>query len=435
MGEELAERELLTNRWLVLVILLTVYGLAGADRTIISVLAEPIRRDLNLSDSQLGMLSGLIFALFHTSVGLPIAWLADRFNRVRIVAAAVIFWSGFTYLAGFSTTFVQLALTRVGVAVGEAGCAPPSYSLISDYYPREQRATALGIFVLGFPLGIGLGTAASASITALHGWRAAFEVISIFGIALSLILVIGVRHPNRGRLDWRNATPVQAPPFWEVFKGFCRNPVFRATTLAGTLATFTSYGVTLWMPAFLMREKGMTMMDIAHVYSIVSGGGLMLGSLLSGLLVDRISPRHKSAPALIPGLAFLLCIPFLLATFWVSSWQAALAFLVVPFMLLAMWPPPTLAILQNLSAPEARASTSAIFIAISSIIGNGAGPLYVGFVSDFFRRSATDRPLASALTTLIPFLLLSGFMYFRIARATAALDAQREPAVSQAATT
>jgi predicted MFS family arabinose efflux permease len=435
MGEQLAEREFLTNRWLVLAILLSVYGVAGADRTIISVLAEPIRRELNLSDSQLGALSGLIFALFHTSVGLPIAWPADRFNRVRIIAAAAIFWSGFTYLAGFSTNFVQLALTRVGVAVGEAGCAPPSHSLISDYYPREQRATALGIFVLGFPLGIGLGTAASASITALHGWRVAFEVLSMFGTVLSLVLVVVVRHSNRGRLDRHRSVPAQAQPFWEVFKGFCRNPVFRATTLAGTFATFTSYGVTLWIPAFLMREKGMTMLDIAHVYGVVSGGALMAGSVLSGLLVDRISPRNKSAPALIPGLAFLLCIPFLLAAFWVSSWQAALAFLVVPFVLLAIWPPPTLALLQNLSEPEARASTSAIFIAISSIIGNGAGPLYVGFISDIFRQSATNHALASALTTLIPLFVLTGFIYFRIIRAANAPESRREPPVSRAAIT
>jgi len=417
----LAREQGLTNRWLVLALLVLVYALNGADRQILSVLAEPVRQDLGLTDKQLGLLSGAIFAVFYTAVGLPIAWLADRVNRVRVVVAACLFWSACTALSGMAMNFAQLALSRIGVAVGEAGCAPPSYSLLSDYFPPGRRATALGIFSLGFPLGIALGTAACGWITAHYGWRSAFLAMTLPGVALGLLLLLVVRHPQRGRLDpapsQGQAGESPTPPLLAVCRDFFRRPVLRTTTIAGCFASFSTYGLMVWMPAFLIRDKGMTMLELAGAYSLATGVAMMLGMLAGGYLTDRLASVTRAAPALVPGIAYLACVPLLLAAVWTDSWRISLLCAVLPFALMVMWLPPSLATLQDACPAPARAVTSAIFVSVTAIVGNSGGPFFIGWVSDLAAVEHPGSSLRIALTAFLPGFALAGVAQLLVARA------------------
>jgi len=418
-SEVLGSEQGLTNRWLVLALLVLVYALNGADRQILSVLAEPVRQDLDLTDKQLGLLSGAIFAVFYTAVGLPIAWLADRVNRVRVVVAACLFWSACTAFSGMALNFAQLALSRIGVAVGEAGCAPPSYSLLSDYFPPGRRATALGIFSLGFPLGIALGTAACGWITAHYGWRSAFLAMTLPGVVLGLLLLLVVRHPRRGRLD---VAPAQgsgdgAPPLLAVCRDFFRRPVLRTTTIAGCFASFSTYGLMVWMPAFLIRDKGMTMLELASAYSFATGAAMMLGMLAGGYLTDRLVAVTRAAPALVPGIAYLVCVPLLLAAIWTDSWRISLLCAVLPFALMVMWLPPSLATLQDACPARSRAVTSAIFVSVTAIVGNSGGPFFIGWVSDLAAVEHPGSSLRIALTAFVPGFGLAGLAQLLVARA------------------
>lgn len=415
-----------SNRWLVLVLLAMAYALNGADRQMIAVLAEPIRKELLLSDGQLGMLSGFMFAAFYVVVGIPVAWLADRANRVRIVAAAVLFWSLCTAASGMATSFVQLALARIGVAVGEAGCSPPSYSLLSDYFPAKRRATALGLYTVGFPVGTAVGTAFGGWIAAHHGWRAAFFAMTAPGIVMSIALLLFVRHPVRGRLDDGGAEAEAPMPLTSVMRDFFGRPVLWVTTFASCLGAFTTAALIAWLPAFLMRAKGMSMIDLAQSYSLVTGLTMVTGMGISGLVVDRFGSANGRAAATVPAIGFLIATPLVAAAIWADGWHMALAFLVIPFILTMLWLPPALATLQNFSRPEARAVTSSIYLLLTGLVGTGGGPASVGLMSNMIGGTPAHS-LQWALTAIVPFLALAGLAHFAMA-ATLRAEARKAAA-------
>ncbi len=406
----------ISNRWVVLALLATAYALNGADRQMIAVLAEPIRKELLLSDGQLGLLSGFMFAAFYVVVGIPVAWLADRANRVRIVAAAVLFWSLCTAASGMAASFAQLALARIGVAVGEAGCSPPSYSLLSDYFPAKRRATALGLYTVGFPVGTAMGTAFGGWIAAHHGWRAAFLAMTAPGVVMSVALLLFVRHPARGRLDEGVGEAPAALPLTAVMREFFSRPVLWVTTFASCLGAFTTAALIAWLPAFLMRAKGMAMIDLAQSYSLVTGVSMVTGMGLSGLVVDRFGSGNGRAAATVPAIGFLVATPLVAAALWTDSWQMALAFMVVPFILTMMWLPPALATLQNFSRPESRAVTSSIYLLLTGLVGTGGGPASVGLMSNLIG-GTPSHSLQWALTATVPFLALAGLAHFAMGAA------------------
>ena len=370
-------------RWYVLSVLLVVYMLNFLDRQIFAVLQEQIRADLSFSDLQLGLLGGTMFAVFYAIAGLPIAFLADRTNRVRVVAVSCAAWSLFTAACGLANGFWTMALARVGVASGEAGGVSPSYSVLSDYFAPEKRGLALGLFSIGAPLGLALGAALGAAVAAAVGWRLAFIAIGLPGIALAIWLAATVREPARGVFDVarEDAQSVDKPRPTDALRAVVTTPSLLLITLAAALTSFAGYGFFQWTPSFLIRAQGLSEIAIATALAPVLLLGVV-GAVLGGWLADRFGAARPSAYALIPAATLLICAPLLAAALMTTSGAASLAFIAGPALLNFMWIAPTLAAVQNLSHAGIRASVAAIMAFFNNLIGFGLGPLAVGATSD-----------------------------------------------------
>jgi predicted MFS family arabinose efflux permease len=419
---EEAPRRSAGRPYLVVALLAGVYSLNFLDRQLLSILAEPVKADLGLSDTQLGLLSGLTFALFYSVFGIPVAWLADRSNRVRIVAGACALWSLFTVGCGFAQNFAQLALARIGVGVGEAGGSPPSYSIIADYFPAEKRGGAMALYSLGVPLGTTAGAALGGWIAANHGWRWAFIAIGAFGVFYSIVVLLAVREPYRGSYD---ADKGSHEPLSQTLRTFVADPALRMTALGAGASAFVGYAMLTWTPALLMRTKSMTLGELALYYSLASGAAAMVGTLLSGYLVDRLGARDRRMYGLVPALAFLVSIPFYVAGVYVSSWQLALLLMSVPFAFYAAYLPPALAIVQNRMSPTQRSTASSVLLLIISLIGLGGGPVFIGVVSDAVARGGGSASLQTAMMALAPIFAVATLLHLATARALGAESSGR----------
>jgi predicted MFS family arabinose efflux permease len=392
--------------WVVVATLCVVYSFNYLDRQFLSVLAEPVKRELHLSDAQLGLLTGPAFALFYTAFGIPVASLADRGHRTRIIAGACALWSLFTACCGLAGSFATLALFRIGVGVGEAGGSPPAYSIISDYFPPASRGRALAVYSLGVPIGSMFGAASGGLIAAHYGWRAAFLALGAMGLILAPIILAVVREPRRGRLD--GAAPLLArPSFVAAIGAFLGRPKLLFTALAAGLTAFVGYAAQIWGPAFLMREKGMTLEQVALWYSLAIGISGVTGTWLSGFLVDRLGARRPSAYALAPGIAILICLPFFLGYVFAPGWPAALAFVMAISLLQIMYLPAALAVVQNSVPASQRVTSGAFLLFVLNLIGLGGGPPFVGFLSDHFRPRLGVHALQAALVWLGPIFILA----------------------------
>ena len=392
------------NAYLVVGVLASVYTLNFLDRQVLSILAEPVKRDLGLSDTQLGALTGLAFAVFYTVFGLPVAILADRWNRVRIISIACGLWSVFTAACGLATGFTTLALARVGVGIGEAGCSPPSYSIMSDYFPPERRGRAFAIYVLGVPLGSLIGAVAAGAIAARFGWRAAFIATGGVGLIVAPLIPLLVREPLRGRMDVRTEDG-GAMSLLDAFHVFRRSPALTLSALASGMTAFVNYGMINWAPAFLMRDHGVALSHIAGPYGATLAGSMVAASWLSAVISDRFGARHPSLYALLPGIGMLVVIPFLFGFTTATNWQGSLLMLVVPIILTMTYLVPAMALLQNRAPPRHRATVSAILLFVLNLIGLGLGPLAVGMISDALTPAHGTHALGYALRWLTPFVL------------------------------
>ena len=392
--------------WIVAATLAVVYTFNFLDRQFLSVLAEPVRRDLHLSDTQLGLLTGLMFALFYTGFGIPVAALADRVNRVRIIAVAYALWSLFTAACGMATGFGTLALARIGMGIGEAGGSPPSYTLISDYFPPERRGIGLAIYSLGVPMGTLFGAMSGGFIAAAFGWRAAFIGLGAAGLLLAPLVLLVVREPPRGRYDTAEARAEPADPLAALI-AFSKRPELLFTAVAAGLTAFLGYALLNWSPAFLMREKGMTLREVAVWYALVSGLSAAFGSWASGMLVDRLGKARPSAYALVPGIAVLISLPFVLAFIFAPTWPLALACLVVPAIMNIAYLAPCLAVVQNAMPPAQRGVAGAFLLFVLNLIGLGGGPVFVGMMSDHFKPQYGVHALKAALVSVSPFFVLA----------------------------
>lgn len=404
----------------VVLVLTLVYIFNFVDRQILAILVEPIKAELRISDTQIGFVSGIAFALFYTVVGVPVGWLADRTSRVRLVAAACALWSLFCAAGGMATNFAQLVASRVGVAIGEAGGSPPSHSIISDYFPPERRGRALGIFSLGPSIGPYVGSAIGGGVAAMYGWRAAFVAVALPGLLLAALLLLFVREPKRGRFDVGSLTsPV---PFATAVGNFVRDPVLLLTSLGTGFAAFAGYGMLAWTPAFLMRAGHMSLAEVAVYYSLVIGLVSATGTVASGWIVDRLGKQSPSAYSLVPSAAYLLSLPFFLAALWAPDWRLSLALLTVPNFLTSMFLTASVALVQNRVSPSERALSSSLLIFALNFIGLGGGPLFVGIVSDSVQSTYGDRSLVIGLAALAPVFLLTAAVYF-----SAAIMTNRRP--------
>ena len=391
--------------YFVLLILGLIYAFNYLDRQIVAILAEPIKADLNLTDTQIGLLSGFAFAVFYTSFGIPVAWMADRVNRVRVVAVACVVWSVFTGVCGLATNFVQLLFARVGVGIGEAGGAAPSMSIISDYFPPHRRGGAIAIWSLGVPLGATVGVALGGWAAAQFGWRTAFFVVAAPGVLLSLILWLFVREPARGRFD--GPLPEVAgpgPSIVQCVRDFLRDQTLSLLLLAAAAYSFVFNAFAAWAPALLMRAKGATMGDIATWYSIVIGISMAIGMFLSGHLADRFARTNPSAYAMIPAWALGIGVPFFVIGVMADNWYIALIFLTIPMAMNMMFVAPGMAIVQNLAPPGQRGVSAAILLFVINLVGMGMGPLYIGMTSDWLAgRFGAAQGLEYAMLSLAPF--------------------------------
>jgi predicted MFS family arabinose efflux permease len=405
--------------WLVLGILCFVYVLNFLDRQLLSILSKPIQDELGVTDGQLGLIGGLYFAIFYCVLAIPVGWLADRTNRVKVLAIACGLWSAATSACGMASSYPQLVLARMTVGIGEAGGVPPSYAIISDYFPSGQRATALGLFNMGPPIGQALGVAFGASVAAAYSWRDAFISLGAVGIITAVAIYVFVREPKRGALDAVTAgAPAEAAaPFWATCKMFFNRRVLLLTALACAATQFVTYGMLNFTTLLLMREKGMTLNDIALWYALVVGVGASAGMLISGRLCDRWVKRTKRAYAIIPAIGLALAMPFFVGFVWSPHWELALAFLLLPMGLNYFYLSPAVALVQEEVRPNQRVLSGALLLLVMNLVGLGLGPTWVGAVSDWLRPSYPDHSLQMAFYTLIPFYVLAIGLFVLLGRA------------------
>jgi len=405
-------------RWYVLIILALTYGFSFMDRQIVSIVLEDLREEFLLSDTQLGLLSGLAFALFYATLGIPIARLADRYNRVNIVSIAVAVWSAMTAICGLAGNFWQLFLARVGVGVGEAGGGPPSHSIISDYFGPNERSFAISVYSMGPALGMMLGLMLGGYIAENYGWRMVFICAGIPGVGLALLVKLTLREPVRGGMD-PEAVKTDAAPrketFLEASKALWSNVTYRRVNIGHTLAVFTAYGLTVWKPAFYLRQFELTQTEVGLIVGGMSFVAGVPGVLLGGYIADRLSHRDHRWPAWLASMAVLAAFPVYLAGLWVADWMIATALIGLGLFLYQLSHGPGLAIVQTVVEPYRRAQAAAFVFFFSNMLGLGLGPLLVGYISDSASAQYGDQSLTVALTASLFILFAASFMYYRTA--------------------
>lgn len=386
----------------VLSILFLIYVCNTIDRNAIAFLAEPIRRDLHLGDTQVGVLTGLAFAFFYAIFGIPAGWLADRVGRVLTISIGCLVWSVCSMSGALAGGFASLAIARAGVAIGEAGGTAPSYSLIAQLFPPERRGHAFGLYHTAAPLSAFIGVALSAWVASRFGWRIALVCVSVPGLLAAACLLGLVREPHR-----EGHEGVEAPSLKRSLADFFRQPVLRLCFVFAGLTSFTSHALIAWLPAYMMRVKGMSLLEISAFYSVSFAASFGLGLWLGGYLSDRLARRTPMAYALVPAASLALAIPFTVAAVLAPAWVASLGLWTVPLCMSGMFLAPAVTIVQRYSAPGQAAVFGAIYLLANNLVGGGLGPLYVGAVSDGLRSSQGTNALSTGLLALIPVMAMA----------------------------
>ncbi len=393
-------------------VLVVVYTFNFIDRQILSILLEPIKQDLGLSDSALGMLTGFAFALFYATLGIPIARFADRSNRRNLIAWALAIWSAMTAVSGLAQNFWHLLLARIGVGVGEAGCSPPAHSMLADYFPTENRATALGIYSLGIPFGILFGFIAGGWLNEFFGWRVAFFIVGVPGLLLAILVRFTLREPPRGMAEGRVADEEQ-PTIMETFRFLWSKRSFRHMAVGGGLTAFVGYGVITWVPSFLIRSYGMSTGDVGTYLGLILGIPGGIGIALGGYLADRYGSRDTRWYLWIVSVALIASTPLFFGVYLSSTAFASLMFLILPILLGNFYQATTFSQTQGLVSLRMRSVAAAVLLFILNMIGLGAGPQAVGILSDILQPSYGDESLRYALLTLSTVHIWAAYHYYQ----------------------
>jgi len=384
------------NRTLVLLLLTLVYAFNFIDRQIIGILSPFIQADLGLTNTQLGLLKGIVFALFYSVIALPIAWLADRYNRVTIISSSLAIWSLFTALTGMASNFLQIGLARIGVGIGEAGGSPPSHSIISDLYAKEERGGALAIYALGIPIGLGfayfISGIALGNPDSGFDWRNLLIWLGIAGVGLAVIVRLVIREPKRGaqEISATGETP-PSPPFKEALSILLSIPSWRAMALGTAFASFAGYAFSTWQIDYLLpfdrsADNPVGFKHMMFTLGFINMFAFGFGTWLGGYLTDRVAKRNNNvrAYALIPAITVICALPLAILSFWVPTVWGHMAVISVFVIFLGMYLGPSFAIAQTLAPINMRAMSTALFFLILNIIAMGGGPTIVGILVDVF---------------------------------------------------
>jgi len=403
------------NRAYVLFILVVVYAFNFIDRQIIGILAVPIKADLALTDTQLGLMGGLAFALFYTGLGIPVALLADRFSRTWIMTAALTIWSAMTAASGLATNFWQIFLARVGVGVGEAGGVAPAYSLISDFFPATHRARALSIYSFGIPIGGALGIVFGGVIASLINWRIAFFAVGIAGLILAPIFRLTVKEPVRGQFD-RKREDAGAPGLKVILASLAGKPSFWLLAIGASCSSMMGYGIFFWLPSFLVRSYQLTLLNASLFYGAILLVGGLAGIWAGGWLGDRFGHGDHRQFARIPAFAFIATVPFYILAIMSPNLMLSFFVLLVPTALGLVWLGPIISTIQHLVEPAMRATASAVFLFINNLIGIGLGTFAIGALSDGLAAQYGEDSLRYSILAGTGFYIIAAVFFFLAAR-------------------
>jgi len=395
----------------VLAMLTLVYVFNFVDRQVLIILQESIKKELHLSDTQLGMLSGLAFAAFYVLLGIPIARIADRTNRRNTIAISLSVWSIMTATCGLARNFMQLLLSRIGVGVGEAGGSPPAHAMISDYFPPEKRSTALSIYSAGLYFGVLIGFLMGGYLNQQLGWRTAFFVVGLPGIVFALLFYSTVKEPRRGATDTTLLSD-EKPSLGDVLGRLLSSKTFVLLAIASALNVFCIYGLVNWAPSFLQRVHGLTALQTGRLLGPTLGIAGGLGSFAGGVLTDRFGKSDKKLYLKIPAYAILLTIPCAAGAIFLRDPYWSVAGIGLCAGLQSVYLGPSISVTHSLVPASMRAMTSAVYFLIINLIGQGFGPPVVGFISDQLKHTHGVESLRWALSIIMPVALISAVLFF-----------------------
>jgi MFS family permease len=388
-----------------------VYVFNFIDRQLIVILQESIKKELSLSDTQLGLLSGFTFALFYVTLGIPIARIADKTNRKNTVAVSLGIWSAMTALSGVARNFIQLLFARIGVGVGEAGGSPPAHAMISDYFPPEKRSTALSFYSTGIYFGILIGFLMGGYLNQHLGWRTAFFVVGIPGIIFSLLFYASVKEPKRGATDL-NGGSVQNESLRKVLTKLYATNTFVYLALATGLHVFCIYGLINWTPSFLTRLHGMKSSELGALLGPIFGIGGAVGSFAGGYLTDQFGKKDKRWYLKIPAYAIILSIIFAAGALFLHNTTLSIICLGCCASLQSVYLGPSIAVAHSLVPASMRSLTSAVLFFVLNLVGLGFGPLVVGMISDQLAPSLGNEALRWAMSIIIVIGAVSTILFF-----------------------
>jgi MFS family permease len=407
-------------RTFVLILLTIVYGFNFIDRQIVGILAPFIQEDLGLTNTELGLLIGLAFAVFYTTVAIPIAWLADRYSRVNILSIALATWSGFTALTGMATNFIQIGLARMGVGIGEAGGSPTSHSIISDMYPKEERASALGVYSMGIPLGVMAAYFATASLMGASNddvnWREIFIFLGLTGIALAIIVKLVIKEPVRGAMEFEDETEIIKPPFITSVKTLLAIPAWRAMCFGSAFGAFVSYSASAFQTKYLIAlNPDFDFKTLVIILGVINGTTYAGGAFFGARLADRWGKKNVRAYGWLPAIAIIICLPITLFSWWVPTVEGHLLLTTLFLLFFGTWLGPSFAIAQTLAPVNMRAMSTALFFFILNMISLGGGPTFTGWMIDIFNVNNDELESMRYAMSVTSLLLIPSMASFLLA--------------------
>jgi predicted MFS family arabinose efflux permease len=390
---------------LVVLLLMTAYTFNAMDRSIISIISQPMKLDLKLTDTQVGLLGGSAFAVLYAFGGIPLARLAERVSRVNILTASLIIWSSLSALCGVAGGFAQLLLIRVGVGVAEAGCSPPAHSLISDYFEPSRRTSALSIYTVGISLGYILAAVAGGYVAQHWGWRAACAMVGLPGVAIAVAIKVFIREPPRGGSEPTSdiRVPPSLPPFslrgeLRELRAVAKSLLFDAPVLhmvlGVTIGGFAAYGFYAFLPAYFRRTFGLDYTTIGIIAGLAGGVAVAGGIVTGGFLADALAKRDARWYALVPASGGIVALPLYVLAILQADWSVATYLLALAGFFQYASLGPTFGVVQNVAGRRRRATATALLYICLNVFALGGGPLFTGWVIDRFAQTDFERAAA-----------------------------------------